>query len=174
MVHVYIIKDHIFIQYEIQNIGIILYHVVLTLINHILKLCRKTQRNEQLPMTPDGVHAALLFLSDIIGGPLPSGGSRPLGPLGRKPVMAHSTICLFCRSTDLDVSVSSVLGHALKAFPARVPATWGGRPKGGVTQRSWRLPARPPKKVVALFEDHFEMVLPKFSFFPFFPDGHIV
>ena len=75
---------------------------------------------------------------------VPSGGSRPLGPLGRKPVMAHSTICLFCRSTDLDVSVSSVLGHALKAFPARGAATWGGQPGRGFlkSQPSTSIPSK--------------------------------
>ncbi len=58
---------------------------------------------------------------------LPSGGSRPLGPVGWNPVMAHSIICLFCMSTDLEVSVSSLSGHVRKVLPALVLATCKAR-----------------------------------------------
>lgn len=54
---------------------------------------------------------------------LPSGGSKPLGPVGWNPVIAHSIIFLFNMSTDLEVSLSSLSGQAVKAFPARLLAT---------------------------------------------------
>lgn len=55
---------------------------------------------------------------------LPSGGSKPLGPVGWNPVIAQSIISLFNISTDLEVSVSSLSGQVMKAFPARLPATY--------------------------------------------------
>lgn len=54
----------------------------------------------------------------------PSGGSRALGPVGWNPAMAHSIICLFSISTDLEVSVSSLSGQDMKALPARLLATY--------------------------------------------------
>lgn len=55
---------------------------------------------------------------------LPSGGSKALGPVGWNPVIAQSIICLFRISTDLEVSVSSLSGQAMKALPARLLATY--------------------------------------------------
>lgn len=55
---------------------------------------------------------------------LPSGGSKPLGPVGWYPVIAQSIICLFNISTDFEVSVSSLSGQVMKAFPARLLATF--------------------------------------------------
>lgn len=54
---------------------------------------------------------------------LPSGGSRPLGPEGWKPPRAHSIICLFCTSTALPESFSSLSWQAGNSFPARLLAT---------------------------------------------------
>lgn len=56
---------------------------------------------------------------------VPSGGSRPLGPEGWNPPRAHSIICLFCTSTALAVSLSSLSWHIGNSFPARLLATWG-------------------------------------------------
>lgn len=64
--------------------------------------------------------------------PLPSGGSRPLGPEGWKPPRAHSIICLFCTSTALPVSLSSLSWQAGNSFPARLLATWRGQEQGQV------------------------------------------
>lgn len=62
---------------------------------------------------------------------LPSGGSRPLGPEGWNPPRAHSIICLFCTSTALAVSLSSLSWHAGNSFPARLLATWRATRVGG-------------------------------------------
>lgn len=63
---------------------------------------------------------------------LPSGGSRPLGPEGWKPPRAHSIICLFCTSTALAVSLSSLSWQAGNSFPARLLATWRQHAAGRV------------------------------------------
>lgn len=53
--------------------------------------------------------------------PSPSGGSRDWGPLGRKPFMAHSIICLVCISTP---SASSLASQEGTGRPALTLATW--------------------------------------------------
>lgn len=60
---------------------------------------------------------------------LPSGGSKAFGPVGWNPVMAQSIICLLSISTDLEVSVSSLSGQAMKTFPARLLAACGKKVK---------------------------------------------
>lgn len=47
---------------------------------------------------------------------LPSGGSRACGPVGRKPVMAHSIICLVWISTPSASSLESQEGTGLPAL----------------------------------------------------------
>lgn len=65
---------------------------------------------------------------------LPSGGSRPLGPEGWNPPRAHSIICLFCTSTALAVSLSSLSWHIGNSFPARLLATWRATRVGRVAK----------------------------------------
>ena len=48
-----------------------------------------------------------------------------MGPEGWNPPRAHSIICLFCTSTALAVSLSSLSWHIGNSFPARLLATWG-------------------------------------------------
>lgn len=67
---------------------------------------------------------------------LPGGGSRPLAPEGRNPVLAHSIICCVCTSTLFDMSGSSADTHTGNGLPARIPAVWTGIHKNNMRKHT--------------------------------------
>ena len=64
-----------------------------------------------------------------------------MGPEGWNPPRAHSIICLFCTSTALAVSLSSLSWHTGNSFPARLLATWRAPGVGAGVRQEGRLPA---------------------------------